>query len=257
MRTVAAFVLVLCGSVVTVTHSKPRAATRPRAAHAIPATGLLKEDDLIAIARLEARTKVDQFAEDPTLAYVGRKFVITLAPKQLATEYDQNTHILSVAPSAFLDFFELTRDVRASRYVGQNAFGVRADIAKERGSAFGVCNPWRFSGLSRLIGSTASGGVRYIAQLDGPAARELSKSIRLRLSGRITRLDRGQPWRPTAVFMEPKLDVAKLDHPYDTIVHQYIVSAAFDKAEWVDHRTDKVISESEVTDRPGQCSVLG
>jgi hypothetical protein len=257
MRIVAAFALVLCATSESIAAVGAIAPARHRAIHAIPSTGMLSEADLISLARLESRTKVDQFTEDPTLAYVGRNFVITLGSKQLATKYDQSTHTLSVAPSASLDFFELARDVRSSSYVGQNAFGVKSNVAKERGSAFGVCNPWRFSGLSRMIAPTSSGGVRYVAQLDGPAARELSKSIRLRLSGTITRLDRGQPWRPTAVFMEPKLDVAKLDHPYDTIIYQYIVSVNFEKAEWVDSRTNEVVSENEITSSPGHCSLLG
>jgi uncharacterized protein len=47
---------------------------------------------LVAIAKLHARAGGDQFSDDPTLAYVGREFTITLPHDALSISYDKETH---------------------------------------------------------------------------------------------------------------------------------------------------------------------
>lgn len=71
---------------------EPAATTRSGsvAAHAIPETGILTADDLVAIAKLAAKGTQDQFSDDPSSKFVGRAFSITLGEGHLISTYDKD-----------------------------------------------------------------------------------------------------------------------------------------------------------------------
>lgn len=218
-------------------HSKAAAAGN---AHKIPDSGVLNAADLVAIARLKAGNSTDQFSDDPTLAYVGRDFAITVGPDDLTTDYNKESHELKVSTPTYSDGFKLAEDVSVSRYVGQNSYGAKATVTKRRGDTFGVWIPGE---------SYQRTAITYTQTLDGPAARELSKSVRLRLSGIVTRADGIYAEKDSTIYKKLMYSDATVSDPYEMFIEQYFVSVAFTKAEWVDGRSGAVLSTTELARR--------
>lgn len=245
MRFVAAVVF----GVVSISAASAAANAAPALIQQTSDGGKLDEAGLIAIGRSKAAVANDQFSADPTLAYVGKEFAITVPSSDLDISYDRNSRILTVSlrhqhsPDLGRDAIELASDVQTSTYSGQNAFGAQRAVVSERGNTFGILIP--SDPYTRLLFS-------YTAELDAEVARELSKSIRLRLFGKVTRDEH----RNTAVISDLSMSAPTLNHPLDRWVVPYLVHVAFSKAEWVDSRTGVILSNKDVGD-PASASPAG
>lgn len=213
------------------------------ARHEIPASGVLGGSDLVSIARLHISGGADQFSDDPTLAYIGREFTVTVNSDDLSADYNKETHALSVSTPTYSDGFKLADDIHVSHFVGQNGYGARAAVTKREGNIFGVWIPGE---------SYNRKPITYTTILDGPAARDLSKSIKLRLSGVITRADGIYAEKDSAVFKKLLYADATVSDPYELFVVQYFVSARFTKAEWIDGRSGDVLASQELLANNGR-----
>jgi hypothetical protein len=200
--------------------------------HKIPQSGVLDASDLVAIARLHLNNSTDQFSDDPTLAYVGREFTITVGADDLSTDYDKTSRTLKVSTPTYSDGFKLAESIAVSRYVGQNGYGAKAAVTKRRGNTFGVWIPGE--SYNRVP-------ITYTAILDGPAARDLSKSIKVRLTGAITRADGVYAEKDSAIYKKLMYADATVSDPYEMFIEQYFVSVAFTKAEWIDGRSGDIL----------------
>jgi hypothetical protein len=194
----------------------------------ITETGPLNEADLVAIGRLKAKAAADQFSDDPTLPYVGRGFAIVVDPELLTIHYDRDAHSLRVSFGAYFDSLIFVRDTKKSLQPSQNAFGAKAIVSQERGDVYGILLP----GDDRTRETLA-----YVSSLDGPAARELSKAIRLRLTGTIARAN----YVNTAVLDLPLSTQATIAQPIDIFVDQHLVCVSLSQAEWFDSRSGKTL----------------
>jgi hypothetical protein len=205
--------------------------TAPAPVHQIPETGVLDSTDLVGIARLQADT--DQFSEEPTLKFVGRNFALSVDPKDVSTSYDRNSQRLTVSFTPPHGSLELAKDVKRNLYSGQNAFGAKATVIKATGDTFGV----RFAG-SR----SARDFVSYSATMDGASARELSKAIRLRVSGQVTRAKRAE----TAVVTDLSAETPTVSSPIDKFVTQHLVCVSITSAEWIDARSGAIVGGGDI-----------
>jgi hypothetical protein len=204
------------------------------ASHQIPTSGVLHEADLVAIAKIKANSAEDKFSDDPTIQYIGRDVAFTVNGGFNA-DYNKDTHSLTVAPYDFEEAFELSKELTLSHSMGQNGFGAKTVVAKHRGTITGV---W--------IGSRVDLRVRkpfiFQAELDGAGARDLSKALRLRLTGTIVRAndiraDERSPVHHTSVISD-----ATIGDPNDIWLEGYYVAVAFTKIEWIDSRTGAAVS---------------
>jgi hypothetical protein len=211
------------------------------ATHQIPASGVLHEADLVAIAKLKANTADDKFSDDLTIQYIGREVTFTVSGG-FNTDYNKETHFLTVAPYDFEEAFELTKELTLSHSMGQNGFGAKTVVAKHRGTITGV---W--------IGSRVDTRVRkpfiFRAELDGSNARDLSKALRLRLTGTIARANDIQADERSPVHHTSVISDATIGDPNDIWLEGYYVAVAFKKIEWIDSRTGAVLSTIDPTAR--------
>jgi hypothetical protein len=208
------------------------------AVHKIPESGPLDSTDLMAIARLRSNYAEDQFSDDPTLAFVGRSFVITVGQDELTTDYDKEAHALKVSTPTYSDGFKLAEEISVSHYVGRNGYGARAVVTERRGKSFGVWIPGE---------SFNRKPITYSTNLDAAAARDLSQTVRLRLSGVITRANGVYADKDSAIYEKLMYADATVNDPYSLFIKQYYVSVAFTKAEWIDGRSGQVLATQELT----------
>lgn len=219
----------------TTHHSAPATATK---AHQIPESGTLNEADLVAIAKLHARAGGDQFSDDPTLAYVGREFTITLPRDALSISYDKETHTLQVATHAWDDSVDLEKDESSSSFVGQNAYGAKAQVTDFSGNDYGIWMPGH--GYDRKA-------ITYTTTGDASTARALSEAIRLRLSGRIVKAAGTYAEPDSAVMRRYLSSDATVDEPTALHVTGYYLATELTSADWIDERTGNVISSATIS----------
>ena len=212
--------------------------TKTRAPHVIPESGVLDANDLIAIARLASTASTDQFSDDPSLKYIGRNFSFTPDADELSTDYDKDTHTLTVATPSYLDAFILDRQISETHYIGQNSFGASTTVSKTRGDAYGIENP----------GNTYSRKpISFEATLDGANARALSKALRLRLYGTLKKASGVYASNNSLVSEQPIITEPTVSEPTDFWIKQYLIAVDFTKAEWIDTRTGTVVKTEDLS----------
>jgi TonB family protein len=217
-------------------HAKPTLAAKAKAPHIIPETGVLDAADLTAIAKLASTAATDQFSDDPSLKYIGRTFSF-MPESLLSTNYDKDTHVLTVETTTWMDVIVLGGDSTDSRYVGQNSFGASATITKQRGNGYGIEIPG--SSYSRKP-------ISFVATLEGAAARDLSKALRLRLYGTIKKASGVYATNNSAVSEHDLITQPTVSDPDDIWIKQYLIAVDFTKAEWIDTRTGAVIKTDDL-----------
>lgn len=206
-------------------------------AHRISSSGTLGQADLVAIARLHAKGGRDQFSEDPTLAYVGREFTIILPSSAIRTSYDLGTQTLTASTKTLDDGVDLADEETEKRTVRQNGFGAKAVVTERRGNHLGIWLPG---------GTYTRKPIAYTANLPGAEARVMSKALRLRVSGKITKAEGTYAEKNSAVYKKTFISDATIGDPIDLWVSRILLSVTFTKAEWIDSRTGIVISEAPI-----------
>jgi len=204
--------------------------------HIIPDAGVLNTEDIVAIAKLASTASADQFSDDPSTKYIGREFTVTLDADELSTDYDKTTRTLTVETPTFTDGFTLDRRTTQSRYVGKNAFGVSAVVTQTRGNIYGIENPG--SAYSRKP-------ISFVTTLDGAEAQNLSKALRLRVSGTIGKASGVYAVTGSVISKHDIITEATVSEPEDVWIKQYFVAVSFTKAEWIDTRTGGIVKTED------------
>lgn len=200
--------------------------------HAIPAVGVLGGADLVAVVELAASSSKDQFSDDTSMRYLGRQFVVTLPPDAIEISYDKKRHKLSVVTESFMESWPIARKVKEGIFSGQNGFGARAQIERRRGNIYGIEIP------GDLLHKKS---FSFQRELDGTEARALSKVIRLRLSGVISKAQGSYAMSNGIVSEHSHMTDATVAEPLDVWIREYGISAEITKAEWVDSRSGVVL----------------
>ncbi|HEY5336578.1 MAG TPA: hypothetical protein VIJ85_00115 [Rhizomicrobium sp.] len=207
-----------------------------KVSHFIPDTGVLNADDLVAIAKLASTASADKFSDDPTVKYIGRNFTTTLSAAELSTDYDKATHNLTVETPTFTDGFTLDRKTTESRYVGRNGFGASAVIVQTRGNIYGIENPGN---------SFSRKPISFVTTLDGAEAQNLSKALRLRISGTVNKASGVYAINGSVISEHDIITDATVSEPEDIWIKQYFIAVSFTKAEWIDTRTGAVVKTED------------
>ena len=207
------------------------------AKHVIPSSGVLNGADLVAIARLKAKASGDEFADEPTLAYLGREFTIDLPPRSIVIHYNNESHTLVGSTPTYDDGIDLVAEETEARFAGQNAFGAKAIVTKRRGNDYGIWLPGASYNRKPVV---------YSAPMPGTEARELSKALRLRLSGTIVKASGPYAEGISTVYKKSLLADATVSDPIDVWITRYLVAVAFTKAEWIDGRTGAVLETQDL-----------
>jgi hypothetical protein len=206
-------------------------ALRP-VARAIPETGVLGAADLVALIKLGNKAATDQFADDPTLKYVGREVSITVGTRYAKPDYDRDRKFLVLETSPQDTYWELGREISTSQYSGVVSVGLKRIINKQRGSIFGVEVPSNDSGPE-----THSIGM----PMENEAARQLSQNAALRIKGRI-RIATGPNAKWRSILSERRnTSPPTLRDLTDRDVSVWTVAVDVDSVEWIDTRTGAVL----------------
>ena len=247
MRIVGYIVLGVAFAVGTVSQSAPRPkAAKPPATiaeiqapqalipHAIPSAGLLSAADLVAIAQLTSKGSEDQFSDAPSpLKYVGRNFTIVLASDVLSVSYNKEEHKLTVSTSKYSEGWILDKRIVNSTYTGQNAYGAKAEISKKRGDTWGVEIPGPAFDHEEFI---------YMKTIDGPSARDFSKFVSLRVTGKIKNAEGIYAEKNSVLSRHYLITEATVSTPLDVLISQWLIAVNIEKAEWIDSRTGEILS---------------
>ncbi|WP_143093817.1 hypothetical protein [Caulobacter sp. UNC279MFTsu5.1] len=213
--------------------AKPRAGPAPAPKpHVIPETGTLTNGDLVAIAKLAAKGSADQFSDDPSRKYLGRDFIAVFGNDELRSSYDKETKTLTISTSEYSKGWELDGERKYSEYTGQNSYGAKATITKIEGKIYGVEIPGKQFSRKPF---------KFLTQLDGEAARTLSKAVLLRISGTIREATGVYADKGSIVSKPAILHDATISEPTDTFVMQYFIAADITKVEFIDPRSGEVI----------------
>ncbi len=158
-------------------------AKKPAPAPSIAATGPLSRTDLVAIARLGLTASPDPFKDHPSARFGARAFELVGRLHQKgeggeATDgewtYDRDAKVLVATYRNFgeLTFFDVSQP--AGSYIGQNAFGVKAEVK-------------RFKDTTFLLKSTREDSpvLRVEIPADPETAKRLTETLRVRIVGQL------------------------------------------------------------------------
>lgn len=172
----------------------------------ITAAGTLSRTDLVAIARLGLTASPDPFKDHPSTRFGGRAFELVGRLHQRgeggeATDgewvYDRDANVLVATYRNYgeLTFFDVSQP--AGSYVGQNAFGVKAEVKRSKITAF------------RLQSTRADSPVLRVEIPASPeAAKRLTETLRVRIAGQLVAT------KGTVTTCESSSGEPTLDRPY-------------------------------------------
>lgn len=206
--------------------------------HQIPQSGILNEADLVAIAKLHVGATADQFSDDPSLAYIGREFTITLPADAVSIDYDKQSHTLRVATHAWDDSVDLEKDESRRSFIGQNGYGAKAQVTEFEGSDYGIWMPGHAYDRKAIT---------YTTTADPSTARALSEAIRLRLTGRIVKAGGTYAEPGSAVMRRYLSSDATVEDPTALHVTGYYLATELTSGEWIDERTGNAIGPAAIS----------
>ena len=210
------------------------AAEAPPPPHAIPATGELNAEDLIAIARQGGSAQVDAFTDSPTNIHAGRTFAAQAV--QQIVSYDIATHTLVVKHIVRSDWVLASRNVSTTKTEGQNAFGAKTPLTIVHVAEI-VLRGQRIFPDFRPGGD----GDQFVARvpLEPEVAREVSKHVAWVVTGTLVRRKPYSSGRDDVVAHDTTTHDATFEAPSRFITEKTVLNAQLSRATLVDTATGK------------------
>jgi hypothetical protein len=142
--------------------------------HIIPEAGTLNREDVIYLLKGAAADSNDQFTSDPLEKYIGREVSVELGGN-MTVNYDKSSNYLKIVLNP-MQFLLLTEQFDKGIKEGMNSYGAKFKYDEKYTYRYGLINDVDIS----VIGNTEA---VYSIKLDGEKARELSKALKVKITG--------------------------------------------------------------------------
>ena len=202
--------------------------------HAIPATGELNAEDLMAVARQGGSAQIDAFTDSPTNVYVGRSFAAQAV--QQIVMYDLPSHTLVVTHIIRSDWVLASHNVSATKTEGQNAFGAKTPLTIVHDAEIVIRGQRIFPDFR-----PGGDGDQFVARvpLEPEVAREVSKHVAWVVTGTLVRRKPYSSGRDDLVAHDTTTHDATFETPSRFITDKTVLNAQLSKATLVDTATGK------------------